>query len=175
MKYVLIIPEDIHWVLREHLFQNELEQGAFLFAHTVNGSDEFGLEATDIYLIPPRGWQVQLDVYLEMKDSERAKIMNIARTRGLAVIDCHSHPNSEDEVWFSPSDHLGTIEFASYAKWKLEGRPYAAMVWGTLSVDAVIWYDTFVEAYQVDEVRVIGSSTEIMIPRRTWSKSKKFV
>lgn len=175
MKYVLIIPEDIQRVLREHLFQNELEQGAFLFAHIVNSSKKFGLEATDIYLVPPHGWQVQLDIHLEMKDSERARIMNIARTRGLAVIDCHSHPNSNDAVWFSPSDYLGITEFASYAKWKLEGRPYAAMVWGTSSVDAVIWYDTFTEAYQVDEVSIVGNSTEIMIPKRTWFKSKKLV
>jgi homogentisate 1,2-dioxygenase len=168
MKCTVAIPRDLEKTLRRHLFQNELEQGAFLFAHVTATAGDISLEAKDIYLIPPDGWQVQLEVYLEMKDTERAKIMKIARDADFAVIDCHSHPGSGDDVWFSPSDQAGISDFALYVKWKLDGKPYAAMVWGESSLDAVAWHSNFAEVQQVDEVRIVGRSSQILTPRGTW-------
>ncbi len=168
MKYAITIPEGLERVLRSHLFQNELEQGAFLFAQPLRYQDELRLEAVDVYLIRPSGWQVQLEVYLEMKDAERAKIMKIAKDRDLAVIDCHSHPGSDDDVWFSPSDKRGISEFAAYVKWKLGGKPFTAMVWGESSVDAVGWHDSFEKASKVEEVRILGDSARVLAPRGTW-------
>src|SRR5688572_24247041 len=104
MKRLITIPIAIYEKLRTHLFQNELEQGAFLFADIDQNANEINLEVQDLYLVQPNGWQVQLEVYLEMKDSERAKIMALARKGGYAVIDCHSHPGSDGEVQFSISD-----------------------------------------------------------------------
>ncbi len=168
MRYVVTIPRDLVRSLRVHLFQNELEQGAFLFARMVETLEELHIEAVDAYLIPPDGWQVQLEAYLEMSDAERAKIMKIARDGNFAVVDCHSHPGSEDHVWFSPSDRDGITEFAAYAKWKLDGKPYTAMVWGESSVDAVAWCGSFTEARRVSEVRIAGSATRFLTPRGTW-------
>src|SRR5204862_2134353 len=130
-------------------FQNEVEQGAFLFAEARSDGGELQLNVTDFYLVPPRGWEVQMEVYLQMKDSERAKIMKLAREKNLCAIDCHSHPRADDDVWFSPSDVAGISEFAEYAKWKLDGKPFAAMVWGEESVDAVLWHGDFTAAERV--------------------------
>jgi hypothetical protein len=145
-----------------------LEQGAFLFAQPVRYGNELWLDAVDAYLISPSGWRVQHEVYLEMNDAERAKIMKIARDRNLAVIDCHSHPGSEDDVWFSPSDKRGITEFAAYAKWKLDGKPFAAMVWAEGSVDAVGWHDGFEKVLKVDEVKILGIQAKVLVPRGTW-------
>ena len=168
MKRIIIIPSDLEKTLRKHLFQNELEQGAFLFTKVHRNQNELRLEAEDFYLVPEEGWQVQLEVYLEMKDSERAKIMALARKAGYAAIDCHSHPGSNGEVDFSPSDRYGITDFAAYAKWKLDGKPFAATVWGEESLDAVVWMGDFKGALPVDEVRIHGSRVVSIKPRGTW-------
>lgn len=168
MKHIIAIPDDLERTLRAHLFQNELEQGAFLFVRPEENAGEFRLRAVDAYLIPPEAWHVQLEVYLEMKDAERAKVMKIARDGGYALADCHSHPDSGSEVWFSPSDQVGIAEFADYAKWKLDGKPYAAMVWGEASVDAVVWHDRFLSPYPIDEVHIAGPAVKVLVPRGTW-------
>lgn len=156
--------------LQKHLFRNHLEQGAFLFTYVVGSSENsLRLEATEMYLIPPEGWEVQSDVHLEMKDAERAKIMKMARNGKHAIIDCHSHPGSHDHVEFSASDRAGIADFSAYAKWKLPGQPYTAMVWGEMSVDAVVWHGAFEQARHVHEVILAGRNmSRVLVPRGTW-------
>ena len=107
MKNNIIIPSGVAETLRRHFFQNDLEQGAFLFAEARRESRKLNLVVTEFYIVPASGWEVQAEIYLEMKDSERAKIMKLAREKNLCAIDCHSHPHASDDVWFSPSDVAG--------------------------------------------------------------------
>jgi len=153
----IIIPSGIALTLRQHFFQGEVEQGAFLFAEEKREGGDLNFIAADFYLVPPRGWEVQMEVYLQMKDSERAKIMKLAREKNLCAIDCHSHPRADDDVWFSASDVAGITDFAQYVKWKLDGKPFAAMVWGESSVDAVLWHDDFTSAQRVAAVKIGGN------------------
>ncbi len=173
MKYVVTIPEEIEHAVRAHLFQSDLEQGAFLFARVADSAEVLRLDVADAYLVPPEGWETQHDVYLEMTDAERAKIMKLARGGRFALVDCHSHPDSGDDVWFSPSDRRGITEFAAYAKWKLDGRPYTAMVWGESSLDAVAWYGDFLEAKPVHGVHVLTVPLTVWTPRGTWSLERR--
>lgn len=164
----IVIPAALQRQLQEHLFRNDLEQGAFLFAREAAANGEAGLMVADLYLVPEDGWQVQLDVYLEMKDTERARIMAMARKGDYAVIDCHSHPSSLDTVAFSPSDRSGITDFAAYAKWKLPGRPFAAVVWGEQSLDAVMWLGDFRTPLPVDQVRIEGPERAFLKPNGSW-------
>lgn len=168
MSISIIIPAEIAEPLQQHLFQNDIEQGAFLFARAEHNADGLALVVEDSYLVPPRGWEVQMEVYLQMKDSERAKIMQLARAKNLCAIDCHSHPHAEGDVWFSPSDVAGITEFADYAKWKLDGRPFAAIVWGEASVDAVVWRGDFAGPMTAAEIRIVGATPQALNPTNSW-------
>lgn len=172
MQRIISIPQKIDRVVRAHLFQSNLEQGAFLMANVELNKKRICFDVVDVYLVPKEGWQVQHEVYLEMKDSERAKIMNLARQGGYAVIDCHSHPDSDSRVAFSPSDRLGITDFAAYAKWKLDGKPFAAMVWGERSVDAVIWWGDFLQPELVDEVQIRSNPIITIKPQGSWQINK---
>lgn len=169
----IVIPSRMVQALREHFFKNELEQGAFLFAQVSQEGGDLTLLAADYYLVPARGWAVQIEVYLEMKDSERGKIMKLAREKNLSAIDCHSHPRAGDDVWFSPSDVAGISQFAEYAKWKLDGKPFAAMVWGEESVDAVLWHGDFTAAERVRAVTVAGNPNQTIIPTGSWFRAPR--
>ncbi len=173
MKTSIIIPADIAETLRTHLFQNDVEQGAFLFARAEQTATALSLVVEESYLVPARGWEVQMDVYLQMKDSERGKIMQMARAKKLCAIDCHSHPQADGDVWFSPSDVAGITDFADYAKWKLDGRPFAAMVWGEASVDAVLWSGDFAGPTVPDEICIAGEPTLAFVPTHSWFQSPR--
>ena len=168
----VVIPNVLFEQLRSFFFQSNLEQGAFLFANAKGPH----IEVVDAYFIPPEGWSVQMDVYLEMEDSERGKIMQMARQKGCAVIDCHSHPDSGTDVWFSPSDIAGITKFAAYVKWKLPGTPYVATVWGEESVDGIVWPAGSNKPERLDSVVIrsdSGTTTKSMKPRGTWFREPR--
>lgn len=154
MNYRIIIPRSLHQALQAHLFQNHLEQGAFLLAQPERANGTLSLKAHNLYLISPDGWAIQSSVHLEMTDEQRAKVMKIGRDGGWSLIECHSHPGSGDDVAFSVSDYAGLDEFVPYVRWKLDGRPYAALVWGEASVDGCVWHDDFQVAHPVTSVLV---------------------
>jgi hypothetical protein len=164
----ITIPSTLFEQFHAHLFQSELEQGAFLFGRP--SDDAFAVD--DLYLVPSAGWDVQLDVYLEMKDTERAKIMRLAAAKGSGIVDCHSHPGAADDVWFSPSDISGITSFAQYAKWKLRGAPYIATVWGESSVDAVYWSGTYARPGLVDAIEVLSTSHRL-VPTGSWFREPR--
>lgn len=172
MRYVITIPEEIEHIVRVHLFQSEIEQGAFLFARVVKPPEELSVDVADCHLIAANAWDEQSEYYLELKNSERAVIMKQARDGNFAAIECHSHPGSGKRVRFSPSDTTGIARFALYAKWKLDGKPYGAMVWGESSVDAVVWHGGFAQPMQVNEVRIVGPRMKVLIPRATWRRKR---
>ena len=166
---ILHIPSHLYAKLHSHLFQNELEQAAFL----LGTANEQSFEAKDIYLVPPEGWAVQMDIYLEMSNVERARAMSVARHGGWAIVDCHSHPGAGSDVWFSPSDIAGITNYAQYARWKLDRRPYVATVWGESSVDAVCWYGDFSECHPVESVQIAGPHKSQMRPQNSWFKEPR--
>lgn len=168
MRRIISIPSTIGETLRLHLFQNEIEQGAFLFAQVSQTKDQLLFNVVNVYLVHADGWQVQSEAHLEMKDSERAKIMALARKGNYAAIDCHSHPGSFLMVEFSPSDEFGITEFAAYAKWKLDSKPFAALVWGESSLDGVVWSDDFQTAQKLDYVQFAEPAISKMKPRNSW-------
>lgn len=171
MTRIVIIPAHIARPLRTHLFQNTLEQGAFLFANVHSSPNSTQLNVVDLHLVPSSGWEVQTEVHLEMKDEERALIMRFARDGGYCVIDCHSHPSSDHHVAFSPSDHQGITDFSRYANWKLGGKPFGALVWGRRSLDGVMWNETPPHPATIDAVHIASPSPHILIPRNTWSRA----
>lgn len=168
VKFIINIPTDIKKKAYKHLFQNELEQGAFLYSIYTEDIDKTNFNVVDYYLVPRSGWQIQSEFHLELKDSERAKIMKIARDKKYALIDCHSHINLGRQVSFSPSDKAGINEFSGYVKWKLDGRPYIAIALNETSADAVGWHGDFGNPCRIDEIRIVGDKQKTIIPRYTW-------
>jgi hypothetical protein len=174
VRLIVNIPKEIKKTLDRHLFQNRLEQGSFLFSVYKESLGEMVFDVTDQYLVPKEGWQIQSTMHLELKDTERAKIMKIARDRKCALIDCHSHVQLGRYAAFSPSDMAGITEFSGYVKWKLDGRPYIAMAFNETSVDAVGWIGAFDNPYRVNEIRIVSNGTKLIIPRYTWLEGIKY-
>lgn len=169
MKIEIRLPQAIKKDLYDHLFQNDVEQAAFLFACCLESADAVMFDVFEQYLVPEDGWAHQSEYHLELEDSERAKIMKLARDRGAAIIDCHSHVGACSDLNFSLSDVSGIKEFKNYVKWKLDGKPYCAMVFNKSSIDAVAWHGNFEKPMRVNEIQVTGPRREIIVPLMTWN------
>ena len=65
MRRIVRIPGPIGDAMRTHLFEGTVEQAAFLFTTATLTETECLIVAHDVYLVPPEGWDVQHEVYLE--------------------------------------------------------------------------------------------------------------
>jgi hypothetical protein len=139
MSFNMLISENLYRALRKHLFKGKEEQGAFLFAIDATGFSEMTLKVEDVYLIPPEAWDVQKSYYLELSQTEKVKIMLMARKRNCHLIECHSHRSRYGMKFFSPSDIYGLKEFITYVRWKLPGKKYGALVWTKKSLYGELW------------------------------------
>ncbi len=76
-----------------------------------------------------------------LADGVRPRLVQTAWSSGHCLIETHSHgPRGYAE--FSPSDLLGFDEWVPHVRWRLRGRPYAALVVAGENWDALAWVDS---------------------------------
>lgn len=127
--------------LRRHLLRTpRCEQGAFLFCrYSVSGADHvFACE--DWSPLKRADYEVQAGDYLELTDAARARLIKQAHDRSLCLVESHSHPGPYPAA-FSYSDLTGLDEFVPHVRWRLRGRPYAALVFAQSGFDGLAWTD----------------------------------
>ncbi|MFM9994870.1 MAG: hypothetical protein ACKVU4_03610 [Phycisphaerales bacterium] len=139
--------------VRGHLLPHggECEEAAFLFARAETRLDTIILSVSDSMMIPPEGFASRSRYYLELTDETRAAVIKRAHDLGTGLIECHSHP-SQRGACFSWSDLHGFDDFVPHVRWRLGGRPYAAVVFATDSIDALAWAGAAGEASPVSIV-----------------------
>ena len=154
MKTYVLISKNLNNSLKAHLFKNQKEQGAFLFARDSTTNNQLNLIVDDIYLIPSQAWDEQESYYLELSNNEKVKIMKMARERDCNLIECHSHPHQEI-ARFSPSDVKGLEDFVGYVRWKLPGKKYGAIVCSQSSTFGLVWNKNGRSPVSIDEILVV--------------------
>src|SRR5258705_270857 len=126
--------------VRGHLLPRggECEEAAFLFAHPETIADSTVLSVIECIMIPPEGFASRSRFYLELTDETRAAVIKRAHDLGAGLIECHSHPGQRG-AFFSWSDLHGFDDFVPHVRWRLSGRPYAAVVFASDSIDVIAW------------------------------------
>lgn len=100
----------------------------------------------------------QYQDYLELTDTTRARIIKRSHDLDTCLMEFHSHPGPYPAA-FSPSDMHGFGEFVPHVRWRLKGKPYAAVVIAPSGFDALAWVDTVGTAVQL---HTIETDTEIL-------------
>jgi hypothetical protein len=128
--------------LRGHLLRTpRCEQGAFLFCrHSGAGGADHVFTCEDWSALERSDFEVQAGDYLELTDAARARLIKQAHDRGLCLVETHSHPGPYPAA-FSYSDLTGLGEFVPHVRWRLRGRPYAALVFAQSGFDGLAWID----------------------------------
>jgi hypothetical protein len=123
----------------------KFEEAAFVFATAEEAPGSVNLHAVEWYAVPPNGFDEQSPYFLQLSDETKAKVIKRAHDLQASLIEVHSHPFQELAA-FSPSDISGFAEFVPHVRWRLKGRPYAAIVVANHTFDAFAWTGQAVEA-----------------------------
>ena len=143
MKVALRLPSRVYAAAREHLLprHSSLEQGGFVLTRC--GTDHHGDQVLDfVEWIPLEAddYAHQYDNYLELTDITRARIIKRAHDLDACLLELHSHPTPFPAA-FSLSDLHGFQEFVPHVRWRLRGRPYAAIVLAPSGFDGLAWIE----------------------------------
>ena len=143
MAPILALSQDQYRDLWAHLLPRDslLEQAAFLFC--TSSDDITVFSAVEMVLLRPSDFATQEKDYLELTNECRGWLIKRAHTLGASLVEVHSHPQSK-KIAFSRSDRMGLRETVEHMRWRLNGRPYIAVVVGPCGFDALVWTDSLV-------------------------------
>ena len=115
-----------------------LESAGFLFAkHQVKGNAHF-FEHLEWHPVPSDGFETRSDYHFELTDQTRAMVVKQAHDLGASIVEFHSHSGPRPAS-FSPSDNLGLLDFVPHVWWRLQGKPYLALVVTESDFDGLAW------------------------------------
>ena len=158
---LLHLPREVHEALVTHLLPPEggAEQAAFVFARltAAAGSRTFG--CVDWLLVSPERFASRSRFHFELSDATRAAVIKRAHDLGASLIEFHSHPGRLP-AGFSAIDWAGFEEFVPHVRWRLRGRPYAAVVMALTGFDAFVWLDAADAPARLDAIVVDGQRLE---------------
>ncbi len=117
-----------------------VESAAFLFARAGSTASNRTLTVFDQYLAQPQDFSRQQGDYLELADAARIRLLKRAHECQGAIVEIHSHP-WQPVAEFSWADLAGFRECVPQMRWRLDHRPYTAIVVAPTSFDALVWWD----------------------------------
>mgnify|MGYP001100758036 CR=1 FL=1 len=143
MKSTVFIPKKIYNNICKYLIPKKpkSEKVAFIFATVSRVNDAI---------------QFQSLGYVELKDEMRPKIIKMAFDLDVSIIELHSHPY-QIPASFSYSDFQGFDDFVPHVWWRLNGKPYVAMVFSPFDFDALVWIDSPKTPQQLTEI-IVGKN-----------------
>jgi len=162
MKTVLNLPAGTYEDLVAHLLPGDTanEQAAFLFARARVTNRGVTFEMIDSAKLAATDFAVQAPDYLELADATRARLIKRAHDLDASLVEMHSHPGPWDAA-FSPSDLHGLSETVPHMWWRLNKRPYAAIVVAPSGFDALVWLDGPVFP---QELHSLAAGSQVLIP-----------
>jgi hypothetical protein len=133
----MIVAESTYAVIRNHLLpaNPKAEEAAFCFARF---ETEYGFECLEWMPVPVTDFGHRSLFHIELTDENRAKVIKRAHDLNASIIELHSHPKAR-RAEFSASDQSGFLEFVPHVRWRLKGRPYAAIVVTPTAFDSLAW------------------------------------
>lgn len=138
--HILKLTDNNYNRLWSHLLpqNSDTEQAAFLFCTTTQDEEGIVFEAVDHALFGPSDFVVQYEDYIELTDESRSGIIKRAHRSNTALAELHSHPGAWPAA-FSMSDRNGLRETVPHMRWRLQNRPYLAIVVAPSGFDALVW------------------------------------
>jgi hypothetical protein len=152
---------------REHL-RGHIEQVGFFLADYNPAQQAFAL--LEWRSMPAEAFEHQSAYHVTLRDEIRPEIITWAFRAQACLIEVHSHGERGTPA-FSPSDIGGFADWVPHVRWRLSGRPYAAIVTVGDRLDSICWLGDGHAPEQIEHLKVgaqILQSTGLTLPR--WSE-----
>lgn len=152
-KSSLFIPIRIYRDIYNYLFPKKvrLEKVAFIFAKMSKSNDCLNFQFQSWYPVKLHEYEYRSKGYVKLKDKMRQKIIKMAFEIDAAIVELHSHMYPESAK-FTFSDFRGFEEFIPHVWWRLNGKPYVAIVFSRSDFDALVWIDNPQQYQQLTEI-----------------------
>lgn len=140
MKITLHFPPGVYEELLSHLLPPppRVEEAVFVFVQCRHLPSETRLEYFQAEKLSAKDFAVQNEIYLELTDEAKRRLIKKAHDLKASIIEMHSH-TGKWTAEFSQSDRSGLIETVSHMWWRLPNRPYGAIVVADGTFDALVW------------------------------------
>jgi hypothetical protein len=163
-------PVDIFDALAKHL-RSRPEGVAFMLSSPPEEDGSFRIR--DLRIVHAERFDHQSDDYAEPDDELRGEVIRWAWEAGACLIEAHSHGRFFLPARFSGFDFDQFEEWVPHVRWRLAGRPYAALVFAGEEIDGLAWLDSSqpeaIEAIVVDgrePIETTGQSAVFLRSRR---------
>jgi hypothetical protein len=127
------------------------EQVGFFLADFEERTELFTL--SDWWAVPPEGYEHQTGYHVTLSDEAQGEAIRWAWNAKACLVEVHSHGPLEP-AQFSPTDLAGFVDWVPHVRWRLRGRPYAAIVVASRTADALAWTVADQQIAGVDELRL---------------------
>jgi hypothetical protein len=101
------------------------------------------------------GYEYQGDYHVRLSDDTQTKAIQWATRERGCLVEAHSHGLLTPAA-FSPTDLDGLAAWVPHCSWRLQRRPYAAIVTAEDGFDGLAWIDSVERAEQVTALIVGG-------------------
>jgi hypothetical protein len=135
--------------------QLELPELATFLLADFDGRD---FEVIAMKRIDRDGYASRSNFHLELPDSARPDLIAWALQSNRCLIEAHSH--GAGIAQFSASDHRGFLDWVPHVRWRLGGRPYAALVCSGRDWDGLAWIDPSGREEAIEAIEVIGRDSD---------------
>ncbi len=158
---LLHLPREVHEALLTHLLPipSHAEVAAFVFARLAEAEGSRTLEHVEWFPVPPEGFASRSHFHFELNDATRGAVIKRAHDLRASLIEFHSH-HGPLPAEFSASDWVGFEEVVPHVRWRLRGRPYAAVVVTRTGFDAFVWFDAVHAPARLEAIIVDGQRLE---------------
>jgi len=157
----IIIEYSVWEKMHQHVLSDDNEHFAFFLVNHYQNKNDITFLVKDAICIDDS--ELEPDGFgLKLKLEGLLKVINRAKKEDRGLIEIHSHPFSTANVRFSGTDNDGFAEFVPYILDDLAGKPYAALVLGQCSVDAIYWQNNVGKI--VDKIVIHGKNLRTIFP-----------
>lgn len=115
-----------------------VEEVCFLFAQVKKNNNEIYFMVREWHHVQSSEYAIQSESHVALLDEMRPKIIKRAHDLDATVVELHSHIGN-NSAQFSSSDMYGFQEFVPHVRWRLNNKPYAAVVFTQSGFDALVW------------------------------------
>lgn len=149
----LSIPENTFNKLQAHVLKTSLEDAAFAYVKSHIRNDRLIFEVIDWDPIHENDFESRSAYHLSLSFETQGKIIKKAHDLNASLVEFHSH-SGDFPVKFSYSDFIGFEEFVPHVWWRLNGKPYLAVVFNHNSFDGLAWIENPNIPQQLNCIRV---------------------
>jgi hypothetical protein len=150
----IIVEQATFSKMRRHLHQ--AERVTFGYAAYADGV----FTVLDINPIHAAKVDSQSAVHVALVDEIRPRLIREALRRDLCLVEAHSH-GPKGIARFSGSDLHGFTEWVPHVRWRLSGRPYAALVCAGETWDALAWRESATDPEPVAAIQLTGPTGNV--------------